>query len=139
MTAVAALIGIATTGSMILEWSFLSMGLRGAGSFIPFVAAVLKPGLLPPVWALASCCGGLAAMLAWAFARMPATRSRGPRRLRGLRSLRRALRQKIPRAPRRARRAELAANPYKSPARRTSTLRAGKIKNSLYCKNVQLV
>ena len=71
MTAVAALIGIATTGSMILEWSFLSMGLRGAGSFIPFVLAVLKPGLLPPIWALASCCGGLAAMLAWAFARMP--------------------------------------------------------------------
>ena len=64
-------IGTATTGSMILEWSFLSMGLRGAGSFIPFVAAVLRPGLLPPVWALASCCGGLAAMLAWAFARMP--------------------------------------------------------------------
>ena len=71
MTAAAALIGTATTGSMILEWSFLSMGLRGAGSFIPFVAAVLRPGLLPPVWALASCCGGLAAMLAWAFARMP--------------------------------------------------------------------
>lgn len=71
MTAVAALIGTVTTGSMILEWSFVSMGLRGAGSFIPFVAAVLKPGLLPPVWALCSCCGGLAAMLAWAAARMP--------------------------------------------------------------------
>ena len=71
MTTAAALIGIATTGSMILEWSFLSMGLRGAGSFIPFVLAVLRPGLLPPIWALCSCCGGLAAMLAWAFARMP--------------------------------------------------------------------
>ena len=71
MTAVAAVIGTATTGSMILEWSFLSMGLRGAGSFIPFVLAVLRPRLLPPVWALASCCGGLTAMLAWAFTRMP--------------------------------------------------------------------
>ena len=71
MTAVAAVIGTVTTGSMILEWSFLSMGLRGAGSFIPFVLAVLRPRLLPPVWALASCCGGLTAMLAWAFTRMP--------------------------------------------------------------------
>lgn len=71
MTVIAALIGAATTGTMILEWSFLSMGLRGAGSFIPFVLAVLRPGALPPKWALGSCCGGLAAMLAWAFARMP--------------------------------------------------------------------
>ncbi len=71
MTAAAAFIGIATTGSMILEWSFLSMGLRGAGSFIPFALAVLKPGLLPPRWALYSCCGGLAATLVWAAAGAP--------------------------------------------------------------------
>ncbi len=67
----AALIGTATSGSMILEWSFLSMGLRGAGTFIPFVLAVLMPRALPPRWALCSCCGGLAATLAWAFARLP--------------------------------------------------------------------
>ena len=89
MTAVAALIGIATTGSMILEWSFPQHGAarRGAASSRSS-RPVLKPGLLPPVWALASCCGGLAAMLAWAFARMPGDPLfAGPRRLRGLRSL----------------------------------------------------
>lgn len=71
MISIAALIGTATTGSMILEWSFMSMGLRGAGSFVPFVLAVIRPGLLPPRWALASCCCGLAAMLAWAASPMP--------------------------------------------------------------------
>ncbi len=71
MTAAAALIGTATTGSMILEWSYLSKGQRGAGRFNPFVLAVLMPHALPPLWALGSCCGGLAAMLAWASAGLP--------------------------------------------------------------------
>ncbi|MDO5116048.1 MAG: sodium:solute symporter family protein [Synergistaceae bacterium] len=67
MIVTAALSGLGGAGSMILEWSFMSMGLRGAGTFFPFVLAVLKPGLLSPRRALASCVGGLAAMLLWAF------------------------------------------------------------------------
>ena len=58
-------------GSMILEWSFVSMGLRGAGTFFPFVLAVLKPGFLSPPWALASSIGGLVGMLLWAAAGLP--------------------------------------------------------------------
>lgn len=71
MIIVAALSGIGGSGSMILEWSFMSMGLRGAGTFFPFVLAVLRPGLLSPPWALASSVGGLAVMLLWAVMGLP--------------------------------------------------------------------
>ena len=71
MIIIAALSGIGGSGSMILEWSFMSMGLRGAGTFFPFVLAVLRPGLLSPPWALASSVGGLAAMLLWAVMGLP--------------------------------------------------------------------
>ena len=71
MIIIAMLLGITTTGTMILDLSFLSMGLRGAGTFFPFILAVLKPGLLSPRWALASSVGGLAGMLLWAFAGLP--------------------------------------------------------------------
>ena len=71
MTASAAFIAIGGAGSMILEWSFVSMGLRGAGTFLPLAAAVLRPQALPPGWALASSAGGLAAMLLWAVMRLP--------------------------------------------------------------------
>jgi SSS family solute:Na+ symporter len=63
----AAAAGISGSGGMILEWSYLSMGLRGAGTFLPFIAAVLKPGILSPGWAFASSVGGLAGTLLWAF------------------------------------------------------------------------
>jgi len=59
--------GISNSGGMILELSYLSMGLRGSGTFLPFVAAVLKPGILSPGWALASSIGGLAGTLIWSF------------------------------------------------------------------------
>ncbi|HEY3452306.1 MAG TPA: hypothetical protein VGK67_38535 [Myxococcales bacterium] len=49
----------------ILAWSYLAMGLRGAGTFFPFLLAILRPGLLPGRWALASSLLGLAATLAW--------------------------------------------------------------------------
>lgn len=71
MTAAAAVIAVTASGSMILELSFLSMGLRGAGTFVPFVLAVMRPGMLPPGWALASCAGGLLSMLLWAAAGLP--------------------------------------------------------------------
>ena len=83
--------------------------LRHAGA-----AARPPPSRLAPLLLLRLACRDARLGLR-AYARRPALRR--PRRLRGLRRLRRALRQKIPRAPPRARRAELAANPYKSPAR----------------------
>ncbi len=63
----AALSGMSSAGAMILELSFLSMGLRGAGTLLPFVFAVMSPKSLTPKWALASSIGGLAGMLLWAL------------------------------------------------------------------------
>ncbi|MDO5563193.1 MAG: sodium:solute symporter family protein, partial [Synergistaceae bacterium] len=68
IVAAAAVSGMFSGGSMILEWSYMSMGLRGAGAFFPFIAAILRPGLLDPLWALAASIGGLVGMLAWKFA-----------------------------------------------------------------------
>lgn len=62
----AAVLGISGSGTMILEWSYLSMGLRGAGTFLPFTAAILRPGRLSPRWALAASVGGLLGTLSWA-------------------------------------------------------------------------
>lgn len=71
IVALAAISGIGGAGSMILEWSYLSMGLRGAGTFLPFVIAVLRPGALSPAWALASSAGGLAGTLGWVLTGSP--------------------------------------------------------------------
>ncbi|MGI5863589.1 MAG: sodium:solute symporter family protein [Myxococcales bacterium] len=49
----------------ILRWSYLSMGLRGAGTVFPFLLAATRPGLLPARWALGSSLAGTAAVLAW--------------------------------------------------------------------------
>ncbi len=63
----AAATGISGKGAMILEWSYLSMGIRGAGTFLPFVIAVLNPGTLSSKWAFVSGIGGLTGTLLWAF------------------------------------------------------------------------
>jgi len=47
------------------------MGLRGAGAFFPLVWAVLRPGVLPGPWALASGLGGLGAALLAPFFPFP--------------------------------------------------------------------
>ncbi|MGC4114471.1 MAG: hypothetical protein QM765_07640 [Myxococcales bacterium] len=49
----------------ILAFSYLAMGLRGAGTFFPFLLAILWPGRLPARWALASSLLGLATLLLW--------------------------------------------------------------------------
>ncbi len=67
----AALTGLTGAGSMILEWSYLSMGLRGAGTFLPFAAAVLRPGSVSPGWALASSAAGLTGTVVWGMASLP--------------------------------------------------------------------
>jgi SSS family solute:Na+ symporter len=50
----AALVGMGNAGSMILGWSFMSMGLRGAVAFGAFTAAIFVPGRIPPAYATAS-------------------------------------------------------------------------------------
>ena len=66
IVAASAVLGVGGSGSMILEWSFLSMGLRGSGTFLPFAAAILRPGSIAPRWALAASVGGLTGTLVWA-------------------------------------------------------------------------
>ncbi|NCC96811.1 MAG: sodium:solute symporter family protein [Synergistales bacterium] len=64
VVASAGIMACAVQGSQILHWSYLSMGLRGAGTFIPLVVAVIWPERLSPRWALAANGAGLAAMAA---------------------------------------------------------------------------
>ena len=67
----AALIAVVGKSSMILEWSYLSMGLRGAGTFFPLVLGILKPGMLPSSWAFASSILGLSTTLLWPLTNLP--------------------------------------------------------------------
>jgi SSS family solute:Na+ symporter len=50
----AALVSAGNLGSIILNWSFMSMGLRGAVAFGVLTAAVCAPGRISSSWALAS-------------------------------------------------------------------------------------
>jgi len=50
-------------GTMILHWSYLSMGLRGVGTFFPFILAILFPGSLSSPMALLSISCGLVSLL----------------------------------------------------------------------------
>jgi SSS family solute:Na+ symporter len=52
--AAAALVSAGNLGSLILGWSFMSMGLRGAVAFGVLTAAVYVPGRISSPWALAS-------------------------------------------------------------------------------------
>lgn len=67
----AAAIGMAGQGSMILQWSYLSLGLRGAGTFFPLIVGILLPGKLPRGRALAATAGGIAVVFAWPFTGLP--------------------------------------------------------------------
>ncbi len=57
---VAGLIALAAGKSMILQWAYLGMGIKGAGIIIPLIAAVFLPGRLPAGWSLLSGTCGLA-------------------------------------------------------------------------------
>src|SRR6056297_957767 len=63
----AAYVGTILNGSMILHWSFLSMGLRGVGTFFPLIVAILWPGSLPGNWALISVISGISVLFAVPF------------------------------------------------------------------------
>lgn len=53
--------------SLILQWSFLSMGLRGAAVFGVLAGALFLKGRVPRIFALCSIVAGPLAMLAWKF------------------------------------------------------------------------
>ena len=53
--------------SLVLEWNFLSMGLRGAGIFFPFSLAIFMPGRVSPGFALLSIAAGTLATVGWKF------------------------------------------------------------------------
>ena len=51
-------------GSLILQWSFMSMGLRGAALFIPFCGALFLKGRVDSFWVVAAIVAGPVVMLA---------------------------------------------------------------------------
>ncbi|MDR1920440.1 MAG: sodium:solute symporter family protein [Candidatus Adiutrix sp.] len=65
--AAAALFASGNLGSLILSWSFLSMGLRGAAAFAPMCAALFLPGRIRAEFALASIVAGPLFVLAGKF------------------------------------------------------------------------
>ncbi len=56
---------MANLGSLVLDWNYLSMGLRGAGTFLPLSAAVFVPGRIKSRWAMLAIAGGALTSLAW--------------------------------------------------------------------------
>jgi len=61
----AALAGLAADKSLILQWSYLSMGFRGVGTFFPLVFSIMFPGRLPHKWALGSMITGILVLTIW--------------------------------------------------------------------------
>ncbi|MCX7827624.1 MAG: sodium:solute symporter family protein [Thermanaerothrix sp.] len=49
----------------ILNWGYMSMGLRGSGTFFPMIGAVLFPGRIGPRWALGASVAGLVGTMGW--------------------------------------------------------------------------
>lgn len=60
----AGLISLVNIGSLILEWSILSMALRGVAGFGILTAALFLPGRIPVSFALAGMLAGVACVLA---------------------------------------------------------------------------
>ena len=51
--------------SLVLEWNYLSMGLRGAGIFLPLSTAVFLPGRVSAKWAIFAIIGGAGTSALW--------------------------------------------------------------------------
>jgi solute:Na+ symporter, SSS family len=64
-TLAATLFTFGNLNSLILQWNFLSMGLRGAGIFLPLSAAVFSPGRFPAREAVWSMAAGAGVALVW--------------------------------------------------------------------------
>ena len=58
-------VALASKNCLILQWSYISMGLRGAGCFFPLFFGVFFPKRLTPFWALASSVGGMTGTILW--------------------------------------------------------------------------
>jgi SSS family solute:Na+ symporter len=65
VTLAAALFTFGNLRSLVLEWNFLSMGLRGAGIFLPLSAAVFWPGRIKKKTAIWSMAAGAGVSLVW--------------------------------------------------------------------------
>ena len=63
----AALFTFGNLRSLVLEWNFLSMGLRGAGIFLPFTLAIFMPGRFKPQFAVLSIAIGTIVTIGWKF------------------------------------------------------------------------
>ena len=67
ISACAACFVLNNLNTLVLDWNFLSMALRGAGVFAPLTLAVLWPGKIRPNAAIWSMLAGIAASLAWSL------------------------------------------------------------------------
>lgn len=65
ITLAAALFTFGNLRSLVLEWNYLSMGLRGAGTFLPFTAAVFCPRNISQKWAVWSMVAGTVTAVGW--------------------------------------------------------------------------
>ncbi|SHE74273.1 sodium:solute symporter family protein [Desulforamulus putei] len=61
------LVVLSNFNSLILQWAFLSMALRGVTVFFPLLAAVFYPGKIPPRAALAAIALSPPAAIIWPF------------------------------------------------------------------------
>jgi SSS family solute:Na+ symporter len=67
VTAAALVFTFGNLRTLVLEWNFLSMGLRGAGTFFPLTAALFLPGRISGRAALASMLAGTLVAFLWKF------------------------------------------------------------------------
>lgn len=65
VTLCAALFCMGNLQSLVLEWNFLSMGLRGAGIFFPLTFAIFLPGRICSQAAIAAMVAGVVVDLGW--------------------------------------------------------------------------
>ncbi len=65
VTSIAALFVLNNMNSLVLDWTFLSMSLRGTGIFLPLTWAILRPGKLKPHTATCSIIAGISISLLW--------------------------------------------------------------------------
>jgi SSS family solute:Na+ symporter len=54
--------------AIVLDWTILSMCLRGAGVFMPLIMALFCPGAIAPAYATAAIAGGSLSALLWRIA-----------------------------------------------------------------------
>lgn len=71
--ALAYLIVCSSANSLILEWAFLSMTLRGVTIYLPVMAYLLKFGAIHPKWVTVSVWGAPISSLVWTWTLLPTT------------------------------------------------------------------